>query len=298
MKQIYGTVAALAVFGAGAAWVMSAPRGVDVAAFEAVVGNAAAGETVFWAAGCASCHQVTGGDALVLAGGQAFATQFGTFYAPNISPDPIAGIGGWDLIAFANAVQKGVSPEGAHYFPALPYAAYAKMTAQDVADLKAFMDALPPDATPSQPHDIAFPFNIRRSLGFWKLLFMNENYVIAGDLTEQQQRGRYIAEALAHCSECHTPRGVFGNLDRSNFLAGAASPDGKSRVPNITPEKLTWSDAELASYFTTGFTPEFDVVGGHMAHVVENMARLPESDRAALIAYLRLVPAQLGTIQP
>ncbi len=44
-------------------------------------------------------------------------------------------------------------------------------------------------------------------------------------------------------------------------------------------------------YLTTGFTPEFDTVGGHMAHVVENMAQLPESDRQAVAAYLALVPA-------
>ncbi len=290
MKKIWSTAFGLAIVAAGTAWVLSAPKQIDASAFDGVTGVASAGEAVFWAAGCASCHMVTGGDPLILAGGQSFSTQFGTFHAPNISPDPAHGIGGWTLPQFARAIQKGVTPQGAHYFPALPYGAYAKMAAQDVADLKAFMDTLPPDATPDVPHEVGFPFNIRRSLGLWKLLFLNDTYVIEGNLSAQQTRGRYIAESLAHCGECHTPRNILGGLDRSKWLAGAKTADGKGTVPNITPAALTWSDGELMEYFTSGFTPEFDSVGGHMVHVVENMAKLPKTDRAALIAYLRLVP--------
>lgn len=291
MRKFLAAGAVLAALGAGAAWMLSAPRAFDARVFDGIIANAAAGEAVFWAAGCASCHMVEGGDALVLAGGQAFATQFGTFHAPNVSSDPTHGIGGWSLPEFARAIQTGVSPNGAHYFPALPYSAYAKMTPQDVADLKAFMDGLPPDATPSKAHDIGFPFNIRRSLGLWKLLFADDSYVMAGTLPPDLERGRYIVEALAHCGECHTPRNALGGLDRSKWLAGAPTADGKGRVPNITPAALTWSDGELRTYFTSGFTPEFDVVGGHMAHVVENMAKLPQTDRDAVIAYLRAVPA-------
>jgi mono/diheme cytochrome c family protein len=279
------------VLAAGAAWFISAPRAFDTAAFAGLTGDHEAGGQVFWAAGCASCHMAPGGDPMVLAGGQAFETQFGTFHAPNISPDPVAGIGGWTLEEFARAIQQGVSPEGAHYFPALPYVAYAKMTPQDVANLKDYMDWLPADATPSVPHEISFPFNIRRSLGLWKAMFADNNYVITGDLTATEQRGRYIAESLAHCGECHTPRNALGGLDRSKWLAGAPSADGKGRVPNITPATLDWSDTDIFTYLTTGFTPEYDSVGGHMAHVVENMAKLPESDVQAVVAYLRRVPA-------
>jgi mono/diheme cytochrome c family protein len=184
-----------------------------------------------------------------------------------------------------------VSPEGAHYFPALPYAAYNKAAVQDIADLKAFMDTLPSDATPSQPHDIAFPFNIRRSVGAWKLLFNSQDWTITGDLTEAEMRGRYFSEGLAHCAECHTPRNALGGLDRSRWMAGAPDPSGKGRVPNITPAKLDWTEAEIVEYLTTGFTPDYDSVGGHMAHVVKNMARLPESDRSAVAAYLKKLPA-------
>lgn len=271
----------------GAAWVLSAPSDISPRDFAGLTGDAKAGEQVFWATGCASCHAVDDANPLTLAGGQAFPSDFGTFYAPNISPDPVQGIGGWSLAEFARAIQQGVGKDGAHLYPALPYNAYNKLIPQDVADLKAYMDRLPLSDQASKAHDVGFPFNIRRTLGLWKLMFVRGDYVIAGDLTPEQARGRYIAEAMAHCGECHTPRNALGGLNYSTWLGGATTPDRKA--PNIAA--LPWSSAEVVAYLTTGFTPEFDSVGGHMAHVVENMAKLPEADRAAIAAYLALVPA-------
>lgn len=294
MSRLLSAVVAVVLLGFGGFLLLSAPHPVDVGIYDGLKGDAGKGELVFWAAGCASCHAAAdakGTDELVLAGGQEFPSAFGTFVAPNISPDPVQGIGGWTLVEFANAVTQGVDKEGEHLYPALPYNAYNKMLPQDVADLKAFMDGLPASAEPSKPHQIGFPFNIRRSLGIWKLLFERTDWMIAGDLTPEQTRGRYIAEALAHCGECHTPRNALGGLQRSAWLSGAPNPSGKGRIPNITPGKLTWSEADVVEYLTSGFTPEFDSVGGHMAHVVENMAKLPESDRKAVAAYLQLVPA-------
>lgn len=286
----------LGVIGAAALWFLARPAPLaesDVAGF---TGVAAKGEAVFWAAGCASCHMASDakGDAqLVLAGGQRFPSDFGTFVAPNISSDPTHGIGSWSLLDLANAITQGVSPEGEHYFPALPYAAYSKMQMQDVADLYAFLKTLPADATPSAAHELMFPFSFRESVGVWKLLFLKKDWAVAGNLTPTADRGRYIAEAMAHCGECHTPRNLLGGLDRSRWLAGAPNPSGEGRIPNITPAKLTWSEADIVAYLTTGFTPEFDSVGGHMAHVVENMARLSESDRVAVAEYLKRVePAE------
>lgn len=269
------------------------PRPGDMSDLAGATGNADAGKLVFTAAGCASCHMApgaAGADQLILAGGQAFASPFGTFLAPNISPDPTHGIGGWTLMQFACTIRDGLSPEGKHYFPALPYNAYNKMTGQDVADLWTYVQTLPASTTPSQDHKIGFPFNIRRSLGGWKLLFESRDWQMPAP-TPELERGRYIVEALAHCAECHTPRNALGGLDRSRWMAGAPNPDGKGRTPNITPAKLTWSEGEIFDYLTTGFTPEFDSVGGHMAHVIENMAQLPESDRRAVVAYLKSLPA-------
>ncbi len=294
MVRFIYAAAGLVLIGLAGFMLLSAPRPGNPAAFADLKGDPGKGALVFWAAGCASCHtapNAAASDQPVLAGGQAFASPFGTFIAPNISTDATAGIGGWTTLAFAHAIMDGVSPQGQHYFPALPYAAYARMEPQDVVDLKAFMDTLPADPTASLPHQIGFPFNIRRSLGIWKLMFLRDGWVLNGEMTPQILRGRYIAEALAHCGECHTPRNALGGLDTSRWLGGAPDPSGKGRIPNITPGKLSWSEAEIVEYLTSGFTPEFDTVGGHMAHVVDNMARLPASDRAAVAAYLKAVPA-------
>lgn len=293
MRRIVFFLLAAAFLGGAVAWQMTMPRKVSETALDGLTGDAARGATVFTAAGCASCHMgpgAEGEDQLKLAGGQGFPTEFGTFYAPNISPDPVAGVGEWSDLDFANALWRGVSPEGQHYFPALPYWSYARMTAQDLVDLTAYLRTLPADATPSKPHDVGFPFNIRRLVGGWKFLNMRPEFVIDGDLSEQETRGRYIAEALAHCGECHTPRNALGGLKTGQWLAGSVTPDGKGKVPNITPAQLKWSEDEIVEYLTSGFTPEFDSVGGHMAHVVENMARLPEEDRRAVAAYLKKVP--------
>jgi len=293
MRRLLVGLVGLAVLGLGVFWLVTAPHLRDMAPYAGLTGDMANGERVFWASGCASCHAAPGAkdDAmLVLAGGERFASGFGTFIAPNISTDPQNGIGGWTLDQFVHGIQDGISPEGAHYYPAMPYPAYAKMEPQDVVDLKSFMDTLPADATPNLPHEVGFPFNIRRSLGGWKMLFAGGGYVMTGDLTPEVARGRYIAESLAHCGECHTPRNALGGLTTARWLGGAATPDGKSKVPNITPAVLTWSKDDVFAYLTTGFTPEFDVVGGAMSHVVDNMARLPEADVWAVVAYLQSVP--------
>jgi mono/diheme cytochrome c family protein len=232
-----------------------------------------------------------GAEALVLVGGMRFPSAFGTFVAPNISSDPTHGIGGWTLEHFASSLRDGITPDGRHYFPALPYTAYGKMTGQDVTDLWAYLQSLPPAATPSQQHEVGFPFNIRRLIGGWKLLFQNRDWHMTSADSPELERGRYIVEALAHCAECHTPRSMLGGLDQSRWMAGAPSPDGQGRVPNITPAKLSWSAGEIYTYLTTGFTPDYDSVGGHMAHVVDNMAQLPEADVRAVVAYLKALPA-------
>jgi mono/diheme cytochrome c family protein len=253
-------------------------------------GDAAAGAQVFHAAGCASCHaapEATGDARLVLAGGQRFPSDFGTFVAPNISPHPEAGIGGWTRTEFASAVLRGVSPDGAHYYPAFPYTAYGLMSATEVADLWAFMQTLPASAAPSARHELGFPFNIRRSVAVWKLLNGGPEWVLDPTPTD---RGRHLVEALAHCGECHTPRDRLGRLDTARWMAGAPNPSGQGRIPGITPAQLKWAEADIAYYLETGFTPDFDSAGGHMASVVTNMALLSAEDRAAIAAYVKALP--------
>ncbi len=293
MKRSVTVLAGLALIGLAVFLLLTQPRPRSTAVFATLTGDAAQGALVFYAAGCGSCHmadKAEGAAQLVLSGGQRFATVFGTFLAPNISPDPKQGIGGWTTEQFATAVMDGVSPRGEHYYPAMPYAAYGRMQPQDLADLKVYLDTLPASAVASLPHEVGFPFNIRRALGVWKVLFVSKDWVVPQAATPQVERGRYIAEALAHCGECHTARNALGGLKTAAWLGGSVDPISKAKMPNITPGALKWSAEQILAYLTTGFTPEFDTVGGPMTHVVDNMARLPESDRMAVVAYLKAVP--------
>ena len=293
MRRILAALLLLAFASLGLFWFVTRPTPLPADALDGLTPNLANGEQVFWAAGCAACHAdaaAKGEAKLVLKGGQRFPSPFGTFVAPNISNDPAAGIGGWSALDLANAMLRGISPRGAHYYPVFPYASYTKASLQDVVDLRAFLATLPADATPSAAHEVGFPFNIRLSLGAWKFLYLDPAWVVTGDLTPEEERGRYLAEALGHCGECHTPRGALGGMERARWLAGGPVPGGKGNFPNITPAKLTWSEPDIVEYLTSGFTPDYDSAGGHMALVVENTAHLPESDRAAIAAYLKRVP--------
>lgn len=296
MRKILKYIGFLAFIGAAVFFWVTRPSYVDPEELSGLSGDPTKGEQVFWASGCASCHAAPNseGDArLVLAGGMAFPTQFGTFYAPNISSDPDNGIGGWSLEALANAMVHGTGPNWAHYYPAFPYSSYARATLSDIADLHAFMANLPASDAKNKPHEVGFPFNIRRSLGGWKFLFSHPEWVVEVE-GEQLQRGRYLVEALGHCGECHTPRNALGGLDYSRWLHGAPNPDGKGETPALTPDALTWSALDIAAYLSTGFTPEFDSAGGHMADVVQNLAKLPQSDVEAIVAYLKILPARGG----
>ncbi|MFT4151228.1 MAG: cytochrome c [Paracoccaceae bacterium] len=291
MRRILRFLFPLALIGAAAFWWITRPHPMTGADFTGLTGDAARGQVVFTAAGCASCHMAEGatGEAqLVLSGGQTFPSPFGTFVAPNISTDPVHGIGGWTLPQLASAVMRGVTPGGQHLYPALPYASYDRMTRADMADLYAYVTTLPASAEPSPPHQVAFPFSWRRLLGGWKFLFLRDAWVLADAPTPELQRGRYIVEALAHCGECHTPRNALGAMDRGRWLSGVP---GRGGAPNITPARLDWSEDEIIEYLTSGMTPDYDSVGGHMAHVVDNMSKLPESDRRAVAAYLKAIPA-------
>jgi mono/diheme cytochrome c family protein len=282
----------LVLVGAGTAWALTAPDPLPADALDGITGDATRGVTLFSAAGCASCHVAPDSqqtETPVLAGGQHFLTQFGTFVAPNISPSP-QGVGNWSDYDLVNAMARGVSPEGQHYYPVFPWNAYNKASLQDLADIAAYIRTLPPSEAESQPHEIPFPFNIRRSLGGWKLLFESRDWVLAGDLTDQQERGRYLVESLAHCGECHTPRNALGGLQTDSWLAGARDPAGDGFNPNITPAGLQWSEGEIVAMLQSGFTPEYDVVGGEMAEVVTNTSRLAPEDQAAIAAYLKAVP--------
>jgi mono/diheme cytochrome c family protein len=293
MRKALIGVAAVALLGAAAFGSVSRSPVVTDAEIAPITPDPARGETVFWAAGCASCHAADGaqGDAkFVLSGGHRLMTPFGTFVAPNISQDEEHGIGGWSRAEVVSAVKYGTAPDGGHYYPAFPYAAYGKATLEDLVSLAAFLETLPADPTPSRPHELSFPYSIRAGVGAWKLLFAGADWAMPAP-TPEIEAGRYLAEALSHCGECHTPRNALGGLDTARWLAGAPNPSGEGRIPNITPAALTWSEGDIAEYLKSGFTPEFDTAGGSMAAVVAGTSRLSDADRAAIAAYVKSVPA-------
>jgi mono/diheme cytochrome c family protein len=301
MGRVIAWVAVLAVALAGMAWAATMPRGLPEAELaELPPGNPSRGEPLFWAGGCAACHAARGArgdERLSLGGSQTLATPYGTFSVPNISPDPEDGIGAWSAADFANAMLRGVSPDGRHYYPAFPYASYVRMPAQDVADLWAFLGTLPAVAGKAPDHDLGFPWSIRRVLGLWKLAFLDDAPAVAIDTSDPLvARGQYLVEGPGHCGECHTPRGLGGAMDRARWLAGGPAPEGEGRIPNITPggDLADWSPADLAYFFETGFTPEFDTAGGAMAAVQRNLAELSPGDRDAIAAYLKAIPPHPG----
>ncbi len=292
----------LAVVGGGLFWGLTIPERLAPGQIGSVASaDAARGARIFWADGCDSCPAAAGAkgdDRLRLGGGAPLVTAFGSFRAPNISPDAAHGIGGWSLTDFANAMQRGVDPEGQHLYPAFPYGSYQRLTKGDVADLYAFLRTLPPVAVTAPGNDLKFPFTLRRGIGLWKRLFLGDAgpvVALPASATPAARAGQYLVEGPGHCGECHTPRGWqgLGRLDRTHWLAGAASPEGKGKNPNITPAKAgigSWSQAEIADYLATGFTPDYDSVGGAMVEVQANMAKLTDADRAAIAAYLKAVP--------
>lgn len=281
----------MAVLGVAVGLWITRPATVAPERFASLTGDAENGEMVYWAAGCASCHTAEKSeDKLTLPGGKRFASDFGTFVAPNISSDTTHGIGAWTLPQFASAVLEGTSPDGAHYYPAFPYTTYGRMSDSDVADLYAFMKTLPASSRESEPHEVGFPFNVRLVLGGWKLLFLNKDYVTEAP-TPELERGRYIVEALGHCAECHTPRNALGGWEVARWMDGAPIPgDDKGKTPGITPAHLDWVASDIAYYLETGFTPDFDSAGGEMAEVVINTSKLSPEDRAAIAAYVKALP--------
>ena len=258
--------------------------------------DAQRGAYVAAAAGCITCHTASGEGATPWAGGRALKTPFGTFYGPNITPDPAHGIGRWSEADLRRALREGVRPDGANYFPAFPYGSFTGMTDADIRDLFAFLRTLPSSATPSRPHELRFPYGIRFLVAGWKWLYFTPGPKAPDPgRSAAINRGAYIAESLAHCGECHTPRTWLGGLKRELWLAGTRDGPSGDKVPNITPDQATgigkWSEGELRELLASGMTADGDFIGAEMAEVVKNgTSKLTPEDLAALVAYLRALP--------
>lgn len=258
--------------------------------------SAERGEYLFRAAGCYSCHTDVKNRGPALAGGRALKTPFGTFYAPNITPDRTHGIGGWSDADFVRALREGVAPDGSHYFPVFPYMSYSGMSERDLLDLKAYIFSRPPVALANRPHDADFPFGWRFPLIFWKTLYFTQGSLAPDPARSATwNRGRYLVRALAHCGECHTPRGWLGAPDTAMEFAGIVDGPEGSLIPNITTDKETgigdWPVDDVVLLLKFGIAPDGDVVGDLMGEVVEHgTSHLRDDDLRAIALYLQTLP--------
>lgn len=270
--------------------------GIDAATPRAQSPEVERGAYLFAAAGCAGCHTDVQNKGPIGAGGRALKTPFGTFYGPNITPDPVDGIGNWSDADFIRALREGLAPDGSNLYPAFPYTSFTRMTDADMLAIKAYIFTLPPVRQPDRPHELSFPFGWRLPLTFWKELnFRPGAFQPDPAHDEAWNRGAYLAEALTHCGECHTPRDWTGGLDESRKYAGTTDGPEGEKVPNITPDEETgigsWSAGQIARTLEAGLLPDGDVVGSLMGEVVErSTSRLTKEDRDAIAAYLLTVP--------
>ena len=300
LRKLLIFVVIAGVIGLFVFWGLTIPATVPASALPQRSPNLENGQTMFYAGGCASCHATPGqDDKTKLGGGFALKSPFGTFHAPNISPDRNDGIGKWSEADFVTAMVKGTSPDGSHLYPAFPYTSYQRMRLDDIRDLFAHIKTLPAVQGKAKPHELPFPFNIRRTLGVWKFLFLDgKPFQPDAGKDTAWNRGAYLVNGPGHCAECHSPRNFMGGIIESQRFAGGPEAVGDGFVPNITPKSLSLSQENLVKLLETGETPDGDTIGGEMAKVTVNTGKLGAADREAIATYVRSLPPVEGPKRP
>ncbi len=252
------------------------------------------------AADCMVCHTTQGGKEY--AGGLGFKLPFGTLYSTNITPDKETGIGNYSDQDFLNAVHRGVRRDGARLYPAMPYTSYTYITDADALAIKAYLFSLPPVRAAAPANTLAFPFNQRWAMAFWSELF-NPDTRFEPDISKSPEwnRGAYLAEALAHCGECHTPRNLAFALNNRKKFAGAVTAGW--RAFNISSDKATgvggWRDDGLISYLSIGHAAGHGTASGPMGEAVDHsFGQMAPEDIRAVVAYLRSVPPTVSPDLP
>jgi mono/diheme cytochrome c family protein len=256
----------------------------------------ARGEYLTHAADCAACHNAPGGKPF--SGGLAFKLPFGTIYSTNVTADRETGIGTWSDDDFVRALHRGIAKDGTHLYPAFPYTSYAGLSRDDAVAIKVYLFSLPPVHAPARQADLAFPFNQRWTMLFWNLAFLDEHRFRPDPArSAEANRGAYLATALGHCGECHTPRNFAFALRPSKEFSGTVLQGWDAY--NISSDRQSgiggWSDAQVADYLATGHADDRGSAAGPMGEAVSNSLQyLSPQDITALVAYLRTVKPQPG----
>jgi mono/diheme cytochrome c family protein len=273
--------------GAGllAFWLASMPWPLTPSDIPLHTANLENGKLLYNIGGCVSCHGENS------AGGKPLKTPIGILYPPNLTPDIETGLGKWSNVDFVNAMQKGLGPDGSHLIPAFPYTSYAHMKVEDVLDIKAYLASLPAVKNQTPAHEVAFQPIIRRGLGLWKWIGLDETkWRLDTTQTASWNRGSYLVNGPGHCSECHTPRTIFMSSNIAKMFAGGPHPEGKGKVPSLRGlvERQRYKDAaDLVLAFQNGEILGYDkMISGGMGAVQSNLSKLPEDDLKAIADYI------------
>jgi mono/diheme cytochrome c family protein len=265
--------------------------------------SVARGEVLAAEGHCASCHTARGGEQL--AGGYAMNTPFGIIYGSNITPDPKTGIGQWSLQAFARAMREGVSRDGSHLFPAFPYDAFTKLSDADIEALYAYFMTRPAVSARVPPNTLPFPFRVRAFQEGWKLLFFRiGRYRTNLSKSKEWNHGAYLAEGLADCSGCHTPRNALG-AEKKRAPYSGAEDDGwiAPALTEANPSPIPWTEDDLFEYLRTGVSPLHGATAGTMTDVIRGSLALPivpDSDVRDIAIYFSQMDhasARVGAIE-
>jgi mono/diheme cytochrome c family protein len=258
------------------------------------------GEYLARAADCLVCHTAQSGKDY--AGGLAFPLPFGTLYSTNITADKETGIGNYSDQDFLDAVQRGIRSDGARLYPAMPFTSYTYLTDADALAIKAYLFSLAPVRAAAPENTLKFPYDQRWLMAIWSALF-NADARFAPDTSKSLEwnRGAYIAEALAHCGECHTPRNLAFALNNRKKFGGAMAAGWYAF--NVSADKDTgigaWSDDDLVAYLSSGHARGHGAAAGPMGEAVDqSFSQLVPEDIRALVAYLRSVPAIVASDLP
>lgn len=235
---------------------------------------------------CAGCH--TADPNRPLAGGRALETPFGKVFATNITPDADSGIGAWSREAFSRAMRRGIARNGEHLYPAFPYEHFTRADDSEIDALYAWLMTRRPIAGRAPQTKLDGVFGFRPLVAGWNLLYLRQGpFESEPAQSAHWNRGRALAEGLAHCGGCHTPRNRLGAEDTTRAYDGSSvegwyAPPLNARSPAVRP----WTAEQLHLYLRTGLSPTHAAAAGPMGDVTRGLAQVRDEDVRAIAVYI------------